>query len=114
MAPKNLTDKLVFQIKADFLRALSHPARLEIIEHLRGSESPVGRMVQELGLEQSALSKHLAILRQAGIVKARHEKVTVHYSIRDNEIFHVLRPIARILRKRLEESRTVLDRLSQP
>lgn len=113
MAPTNLTDRLVFKIKADFLRSLAHPVRLEIIEFLRKEESPVNRMVQALGVEQSGLSKHLAILRQSGIVTSRQEKVTVYYSIRDREIFRVLRPMARILRKRLEVSRAVLDRLSQ-
>ena len=113
MAPKNLTDKLVFQIKADFLRSLAHPVRLEILEFLRQGESSVGRMVSALGVEQSAISKHLAILRQAGLVTSRHEKVTVHYSIRDRAIFLVLRPIARILSKRLQDSRAVLDRLSK-
>lgn len=113
MSPKNLTEKLVFNIKADFLRSLAHPVRLEIIEHLRKEESSVNKMVQALGVEQSGLSKHLAVLRQAGIVTSRQEKVTVHYSIRDRDIFRVLRPMARILRKRLEVSREVLDRLSQ-
>jgi len=113
MAPKNLTDKLVFKIKADFLRSLAHPVRLEIIEFLRNDESSVGHMVSALGVEQSAISKHLAILRQAGLVVSRHEKVTVFYSIRDREIFRVLRPIAHILSKRLQDSRAVLDRLSQ-
>lgn len=113
MAPKNLTDKLVFKIKADFLRSLAHPVRLEILERLRGGEASVGRMVQELGVEQSGISKHLAILRQAGLVAARHEKAMVYYSIRDKDIFRVLRPIARILSKRLQDSRAVLDRLSQ-
>lgn len=113
MTPKNLTDKLVFKIKADFLRSLAHPVRLEILERLRGGEASVGRMVQELGVEQSGISKHLAILRQAGLVAARHEKAMVYYSIRDKDIFRVLRPIARILSKRLQDSRVVLDRLSQ-
>ncbi|MBI2385585.1 MAG: winged helix-turn-helix transcriptional regulator [Elusimicrobia bacterium] len=113
MAPKNLTDKLVFKIKSDFLRSLAHPVRLEIIEFLRQGESSVGHMVQEFGVEQSAISKHLAILRQAGLVSSRHEKVTVYYSIRDKEIFRVLRPIAHILSKRLQDSRAVLDRLSK-
>ena len=113
MAPKNLTDKLVFQIKADFLRSLAHPVRLEIIEFLRKGESSVGQIVSALGVEQSAISKHLAILRQSGLVISRHEKVTVYYSIRDRAIFLVLRPIAKILSKRLQDSRAVLDRLSK-
>lgn len=113
MPTKHGTDKLVFQIKAEFLKALAHPARLEVLERLKKSEASVGAMVAELGIEQSALSKHLAVLRQAGIVSSRQEGVTVHYAIRDRDIFLVLRPIAEILRKRLEESRAVLDRLAK-
>lgn len=113
MTPKNLTDKLVFKIKADFLRALAHPVRLEILEFLRQGEASVGRMVAEFGVEQSAISKHLAVLRQAGLVVARHEKATVYYSVRDRAIYLILRPIARILSKRLQDSRAVLDRLSR-
>lgn len=113
MAPTNLTDKLVFKIKADFLRSLAHPVRLEILEFLRQGESSVGRMVQQLGVEQSAISKHLAILRQSGLVTSRHEKATVYYSVRDRTIYLILRPIARILSKRLQDSRAVLDRLSK-
>jgi ArsR family transcriptional regulator len=110
---KAAADELIFKIKADFLKALSHPVRLQVIEHLKRSESSVARMVAELGVEQSALSKHLAVLRQAGILTSRQEKVTVYYSIRDRDIFLVLRPIAEILRKKLEESRSVLDRLGR-
>lgn len=104
---------LVFKIKADFLKSLAHPVRLEIIEYLKNKESSVGEMVKELGVEQSGISKHLAILRQAGIVSSRQEKVTVYYSIRDRDIFSLLRPIAEILRKKLRESRDVLARLAR-
>ena len=110
--PKN--EELVFKIKADFLKSLAHPVRLAIIEHLKNKEASVGEMVKELGIEQSGLSKHLAILRQAGILTSRQEKVTVFYSVRDQDIFHVLRPIAEILRKKLTESTAVLAHLGRP
>lgn len=113
MPLKNLTDKLVFQIKAEFLKALAHPVRLEIIEYLRKGESSVGSMVKDLGIEQSAISKHLAVLRRAGILATRQEGATVFYAVRDRDIFDVMRPIAAILRKKLEESRSVLDRLAR-
>ncbi|MBI5244075.1 MAG: winged helix-turn-helix transcriptional regulator [Elusimicrobia bacterium] len=107
------SEDLVFKIKADFLKCLAHPIRLAIIEHLKHGEKSVGQMVQALGVEQSGLSKHLALLRQAGILKSRQEKVTVYYSIRDKDIFHVLRPISEILRKKLEESQRVLSHLGR-
>src|SRR5579885_3580505 len=105
--------ELVFKIKADFLKALAHPIRLGIIEHLKDKESSVGDMVKALAVEQSSLSKHLAILRQAGIVGSRQEGVTVFCSIRDKEIFSILRPISEILRKKLKESQEVLARLGR-
>ena len=106
-------EELVFKIKADFLKSLAHPIRLEIIEYLKNKEASVGKMVKELGVEQSGLSKHLAILRQAGILTSRQEKVTVFYSVRDRDIFMVLRPIAEILRKKLSESTAVLAQLGR-
>lgn len=104
-------EDLVFKIKADFLRCLAHPARLAIIEHLKQGEKSVGQIAKEIAVEQSGLSKHLAVLRQAGIVKARQEKVSVYYSIRNKDIFHVLRPIAQILRRTLEDGQKVLGHL---
>ena len=109
-----MNDKdLVFKIKADFLKSLAHPLRLQIIEYLKNKEASVGEMVKAIGVEQSGLSKHLSILRLAGIVSSRQEKATVIYSIRDNDIFQVLRPIADILRKKLSESQGMLAHLGQ-
>jgi len=104
---------LIFKIKADFLKSLAHPLRLQIIEYLKDKEASVGEMVKAIGVEQSGLSKHLSILRLAGIVSSRQEKATVFYSVRDSDIFHVLRPIAEILRKKFKESQSLLSHLGQ-
>ncbi len=104
---------MVFKIKADFLKSLAHPTRLAIVEQLKDGERSVGQMVRALGLEQSGLSKHLSLLRQSGVLVSRQEKVTVYYSLRDRDIFKILRPIADILRRQLEESRRVLSRLGR-
>ena len=106
-------DEMVFKLKADFLKSLAHPARLAIIEYLKRGEATVGQMVTDLGIEQSGLSKHLATLRLAGILASRQEKASVFYSIRDKNIFSVLRPIAEILRTKLQESETLLARLGR-
>lgn len=105
--------EMVFKLKSDFLRSLAHPARLAIIEYLKSGESTVGQMVTDLGLEQSGLSKHLAQLRQAGILISRQEKVSVYYMIKDKEIFDVLRPIAEILKRKLKESEHILSSLAK-
>ncbi len=103
----------VFKVKADYLSALANPARLAVIEELKSGESSVGRLVERLRIEQSSLSKHLAILRRAGVLVSRQHKTTVFYSIRDRRIFQVLRPISEMLRKQMEESRAILARLGR-
>ncbi len=70
-------------------------------------------MVNALGLEQSALSKHLAVLRQTGILASRHQGANVYYSLKDRDIFLILRPIAEILRKKLRESEKILGSLGK-
>ena len=104
-------EEIVFKLKADFLKALAHPLRLAIIEQLKNGEMSVGQLVNKLEIEQSSISKHLSILRQVGILHSRQEKVTVYYSIRDRDIFKVLRPIAEMLRKKLKEGQRVLEHL---
>lgn len=110
---KLTADAMVFKLKADFLKSLAHPARLAIIEYLKRGEATVGQMVTDLGIEQSGLSKHLGNLRLAGILSSRQEKVNVFYSIKDRNIFSVLRPIAEILKKKLEESEALLSQLGK-
>lgn len=104
---------MVFKIKADFLKGLAHPIRLQIIEYLKKGEASVGKLVQELGVEQSNLSRHLSTLRELGILEARQEKTTVFYSISDHDIFKVLRPIAELLRTRFKRSEKILETLGK-
>ena len=106
-------DEMVFKIKADFLKGLAHPIRLQVIERLKNGEASVGELVKELGVEQSNLSRHLATLRDLGILEARQEKTTVYYSIHDHEIFKILRPIAELLRKKLKRSEKLLQGLGK-
>lgn len=109
---KNIDD-MIFKIKADFLRALSHPVRLQIIEYLKNREVTVGKLVEELGVEQSSLSRHLAILRELGVLSARQEKKNVYYKLHDHDIFEILRPIAELLRKKLKRSEKLLESLGK-
>lgn len=106
-------DDMAFKIKADFLKGLAHPIRLQIIEYLKNGEASVGKLVQELGVEQSNLSRHLATLRDLGVLEARQEKTSVYYAIHDSDIIKVLRPVAEFLRKKLEKSGKILESLGK-
>lgn len=62
-------------------RTLADPTRRAIFERLcREGEQTVGALTARAGVSQPAVSKHLAVLRQAGLVRDRHEGRQTHYS----------------------------------
>jgi ArsR family transcriptional regulator len=105
--------ELAYKIKADFLKALAHPARLQIVELLKSGEKNVGSIIKTLSIQQSSLSRHLTVLREAGILKSRQQGTVIYYDIEDHDIFHVLRPIAEMLRKKLKKTEAVLSSLGK-
>ncbi|MGB3377704.1 ArsR/SmtB family transcription factor [Allopontixanthobacter sediminis] len=76
---------------AALMRALSSGPRLLILCHLAASgELPVGALVERVGLSQSALSQHLAKLREQELVTFRRESQSLHYRIADPNALRVL------------------------
>lgn len=73
------------------LRTLANEHRLLILCYLSGRpEMPVGALVAEVGLSQSALSQHLARLRAEGLVAFRRDSQTLYYRIADAAVLRVL------------------------
>lgn len=67
---------------ATMLKALAHPARIAIIQHLIKSEACIcGDLVGELGLAQATISQHLKELKNIGIIKGCVEGTSVSYCI---------------------------------
>ncbi len=63
------------------LRALANPQRLRILCLLVAGELSVGQINEQVTLSQSALSQHLAILRQQSVVTTRREAQTIYYAL---------------------------------
>jgi DNA-binding transcriptional ArsR family regulator len=62
-------------------KTLSDPTRRGIFEHLcREGEKTVGALTEKAGVSQPVVSKHLGVLKQAGLVRDRHEGRNTHYS----------------------------------
>jgi DNA-binding transcriptional ArsR family regulator len=100
--------------KADFFKALAHPARIKILEYLREGEKPAGDILEALGLEQSNGSQHLAVLRNRGILVTRRDGSNVLYSVRDPMLYQVLDLLRRYFYEHLSEMRSLLEALGQP
>jgi ArsR family transcriptional regulator, virulence genes transcriptional regulator len=81
---------------AKLLRALGNERRLMILCQLTGGERSVGQLAPPVGLSQSALSQHLAVLREEGIVATRREAQTVWYRITDPAAVKVVATLAEI------------------
>jgi len=81
------------QQAADFLKRLANPNRLMVLCTLADKEMSVGELNSEIPLSQSALSQHLSVLRDAGIVSTRRESQTIYYQLADKRVFQIISPL---------------------
>jgi DNA-binding transcriptional ArsR family regulator len=72
------------------LQVLAEPRRLAILDLLRdGGERPVGELVDQLGVSQPAVSKHLRVLKEAGLVEMRADAQRRLYRIRPEPLLEL-------------------------
>ena len=81
---------------AKLLRALGNERRLMILCQLTDGERSVGELLPLVGLSQSALSQHLAVLREEAVVATRREGQTIWYRIADPAAMKVVATLAEI------------------
>jgi DNA-binding transcriptional ArsR family regulator len=72
------------------LKSLANESRLVVMCVLSEGEISVGKLNKRINLSQSALSQHLAILREQGLVKTRRESQTIYYSLADSDALGVI------------------------
>lgn len=75
-------EKLLFEAKAKVLKALAHPTRLWMAEQLSAGEMCVCEFVDQVDADFSTISKHLSVLKQAGIVEDDKRGKQVYYKLR--------------------------------
>jgi len=93
--------------------ALAEPARRQILELLRQRERRVGELVERLGLSQPGVSKHLRVLREAGLVRVRPDGQRRWYGLRPEplaELDEWLTPYRELWGGRLDALERHLDR----
>ena len=77
------------EMRAHILKALAHPTRLFIVEQLAGGEQCVCKLQQMVGCDMSTISKHLSLLRGAGIVADDKRGNQVFYTLKARCILRV-------------------------
>ncbi len=68
--------------KANIFKALGHPIRITVFEALAEGEKTVGELVELLGQKDANTSRHLSVMRAAGLVETRKDGLNVYYSIK--------------------------------
>jgi DNA-binding transcriptional ArsR family regulator len=94
---------------------LAEPNRRRILDLLGASERPVGELVDQLALSQPAVSKHLRILREAGLVEVRGDAQRRLYRVRPEPLRAIddwLEPYRRMWSSRLDELERHLDTMT--
>jgi len=79
-----------YETQSEFLKALSHPTRLAILDILRDGEQCVCHMEATLNLRQAYISQQLMILKNAGLVESRRDGLNLYYRVVKPEIFNFL------------------------
>ena len=80
-----------------FLRAMANRNRLMVLCSLVPGELSVSALLGRVPLSQSALSQHLAVLRNQGLVETRREAQTIHYRIADPRVRRLMPLLCEVL-----------------
>lgn len=82
MKPQGKHKRERYEARARIAKAMAHPSRLLLLEALEVKERCVCELTELVGADQSTVSKHLALLKQAGLVEDRKEGVMVYYRVK--------------------------------
>jgi DNA-binding transcriptional ArsR family regulator len=101
----------IYENQAVFLKALGQPTRLQILDLLKNGERCVCEIFPAIDQEQANVSKHLTILKQAGILDSRKEGLRVIYWIKKKEILGLIQGVSLMLKNQAREQREILSHL---
>ena len=100
----------LYEARARVAKALAHPSRQLILDALAESEMCVAELTELVGADQSTVSKHLAVLKNAGVVDDRKEGSMTFYRVKIRCLRGFWQCVESVLRKNLEEQRVVISK----
>jgi DNA-binding transcriptional ArsR family regulator len=89
---------------AAYFQALSEPARLRLLNLLRGSERSVGELAEATGYSAANVSRHLALLAQHGLLSREVRGTSVFYAIADPAVYELCNLVCDNLARRFERT----------
>lgn len=88
--------------RAKIAKALGHPARMRMVDALENGEKSVRQLTALVGSDQSTVSRHLIVLKQAGLVADRKEGTLTYYRLSVDDLKHFWKSIDSLLCENLK------------
>lgn len=101
----------IFKLKADLCKTFSDPNRLIILNELGSGEKSVGELMNVLSIPQAVVSRHLALMRNKGVVKTRRQGTNVFYSLTDMKIIDACNMVHQVLMNHMERNRDLAEEM---
>ncbi len=99
-----------FEAKARIIKAMAHPTRLFIVDVLSRKEQCVCELTDMIGADTSTVSKHLSILKAAGIVEDEKRGLQVWYSLKVPCILNFFGCVEQVQKLAAKEQRAVMSK----
>ncbi len=108
------TLRKILELQCEICKAMGHPLRLEIVEHLHGGELSAAALLDLLETSKANLSKHISQMTKAGIVDQRREGRQAYYRLTHPEIHEACSLMRSVLYRRLKEGGKLAQALRSP
>jgi len=92
-----------FQARARIIKAMAHPSRLFIVDELSKGERCVCKLTEMVGADISTVSKHLAVLKEVGIVRDEKRGAQVYYHLRMPCVLNFFKCVESIMKSKARE-----------
>jgi ArsR family transcriptional regulator len=105
----NAKTQALFEARAEIVKALAHPTRLFIVDELSRGERCVCELREEIGADMSTVSKHLSVLKNAGIVEDDKRGLQVFYRLRCPCVLRFFDCVENVLQENVRRQMAVLE-----
>ena len=96
------------EARAKIIKAMAHPSRLFIVEELHKKERCVGELTDMIGADASTVSKHLSVLKNAGLVTDEKRGNSIYYTLRVPCIMDFIGCVENVLSANAKEHNRIL------
>jgi len=102
-AKMNRNDRAKYEARAKIIKAMAHPTRLFLVDELSKKERCVCELTEMIGADISTVSKHLSVLKSAGILSCEKRGSQVYYRLRMPCILNFFGCVESVLKTTAEE-----------